>query len=318
MRVSRFILLTLAALNFLLPSSPLLAQEAPQERLVFAYKSGELFDTIQEVVLDQTDTQTLLVGLPGMNLWSPRVSPDTTRLAFLDKDGGFIWVSNMDGTAPLNLGNPVRAMSLEWSTDGTLIYFWADNFVFYSIPAAGGEATPLFAGLPFWSWFNDGGFQVWGQADEVTGLVTDRIQLGYSPAGQFGKVDLYELAVTTEVPQPALLFGGLGDNYTPNRGADGRIVFQADDDRAGSHRCWFLQDPATALPLTDLFSGSPVWSPSQAHIVFPLTTASTFGQTAYTGIIFSRRMVDGAITPQFTTGVGATPDFYSPAPPVAE
>jgi hypothetical protein len=219
----------------------------------------------------------------------------------------------MDGTAPLNLGNPVRAMSLAWSSDGTLIYFWAENFAFYSIPAAGGEATPLFAGQTFWSWFNDGGFQVWGQLDETTGLVTDRIQLGFSPAGQFNKVDLYEMAVTAEAAQPVLLFGGLGDNYTPSRGVNGQIVFQADDDRAGSHRCWLLQDASTAVALTDLFSGSPVWSPSQAQIVYPLTTASTFGQTAYTGIIFSRRMDDGAQVPQFTTGIGATPSFFPPA-----
>jgi len=314
MRTIRTFLLTIAALVLLFPSSVLLAQEEPvQERLVFAYKSGDFFDTIQSLILDQTDTQTPLVSLPGMNLWCPRVSPDSTRLAFVDKETGSVWVAGLDGAAPVNLANPVRAMSLAWSGDGALIYFWADNFVFYSLPAAGGEATPLFAGQAFWSWFNDGGFQVFSQLDEATGLVTDRIQLGYSPAGQFGKVDLYELAVTAALPQPALLFGGLGDNYTPSRGLNGQIVFQADDDRAGSHRCWFLQDPVTALPLTDLYSGSPVWSPSQAHIVFPLTTASTFGQTAYTGIIFSRRMVDGAITPQFTAGIGATPSFFPPS-----
>lgn len=279
------------------------------EYLIFAYKTGDFFDTIQWMIPDATDTQQFLFGVPGVNLNCPRASNDNVNMAFLDSDSGMIYVGEIGVSAPIPIGNSAAAKSLAWSSDNTLIYFWGSDFVFYSIPAAGGATIPLFGGQAYWAWFNDGGFEVFGAVQE-DGTFQDYILAGATTA-EWGKVNLIQLEVKTEAVDPVGIFAGLADNYTPSRGPlDGRLVFQADHDGAGSHRVYGLNADGTATALTDLFSGSPVWNPSQTLFVFARDTVSTFGATAYQGIIFSRHEADGGIIPQFTTGVGRTPSFY--------
>ena len=285
------------------------------EYLIFAYNGGGGFDSIQWMVPDATDTQQPLVTMPGADLNCPRVSRDNVNMAFIDLVSGMIWAYQIGVTEPAPLGNAIPARSLAWSSDGTRIYFWGSDFIFYSIPAAGGETTPLFGGQSFWAWFNDGGFEVLGEP-LADGTYQDHIQVGAADA-PFGKCNLLQLQVQAEAVAPVGLFVGLGDNYTPSRGPlDGRIVFQADHDRAGSHRIYTYNPvDGSSTALTDLFSGSPAWNPSQTLFVFPLTTASTYGSAAYQGIIFARHEADGAVVPQFTAGVGRTPSFYGDLAP---
>ncbi len=280
------------------------------EYLIFAYNTGAGFDSIQWMVPDAADTQQPLVSMPGADLTCPRVSKDNVNMAFVDLGSGMIYAYEIGVTAPAPLGNSVPARSVAWSSDGAMIYFWGSDYVFYSIPAAGGATTPLFGGQAFWAWFNDGGFDVLGVARE-DGTFQDYILAGATTA-QFGKVNLIQLEVKAEAVDPVGLFAGLADNYTPSRGpVDGRFVFQADHDGAGSHRVYtFNPEDGTATALTDLFSGSPVWNSSQTFFAFAHAPASTYGATAYAGSINIRHQADGAIVPQFTTGIGRTPSFY--------
>lgn len=285
------------------------------EYLIFPYNAGGGFDSIQWMVPDATDTQQPLVTMPGADLNCPRVSKDNVNMAFIDLTTGLIWVFEIGVSGPVPLSNPVPAKSLAWSSDGTQIYYWGSDYIFYTVPAAGGATTPLFGGQSFWAWFNDGGFEVYGEP-QADGSFTDHILVGAADA-PFGKCNLLQLQVQAEAVAPVALFAGLGDNYTPSRGpVDGKMVFQADHDMAGSHRI-YTYNPAdgSSLALTDLYSGSPAWNPSQTLFVFPLTTASTYGSAAYQGIIFARHEVDGAVVPQFTTGVGRTPSFYGDLAP---
>ncbi len=279
------------------------------EYLIFPYKTGEFFDTIQWMIPDATDTQQTLFSVSGANLNCPRVSKDNVNMAFVDSNSGMIFVGEIGVSAPVPIGNTVAAKSLGWSSDGTLIYFWGADFVFYTIPAVGGATTPLFGGQAYWSWFNDGGFEVFGVLHD-DGTYQDYILAGATTA-QGGKVNLIQLEVKAEAVDPVGIFAGLGDNYTPSRGPlDARIVFQADHDRAGSHRIYGLNADGTATALTDLFSGSPAWNPSQTLFAFAQAPASTYGANAYQGIIYTRHEADGVIIPQFTTGIGSTPSFY--------
>ncbi len=290
------------------------AQDQGGEYLIFAYKTGDFFDTIQRMSAGATDTQQPLYSMPGVNLNCPRVSNDNVNMAFVDADTGTIFVSQIGVTDPVALANSIPARSLAWSSDGTLIYFWGPDFVFYSIPAQGGAATPLFGGQAYWAWFNDGGFDVMGALRE-DGTYQDYILAGATTA-EYGKVNLIQLEVKAEAVDPVGIFAGLADNYTPSRGAlDGRFVFQADHDGAGSHRVYtFNPEDGTATALTDLYSGSPVWNSGQSLFAFVHAPSSTYGSTAYQGIIYTRHQADGAIVPQFTSGIGVMPSFYGVAP----
>lgn len=226
---------------------------------------------------------------------------------------GAIYVANINGTGQLALGNTVPASALGWSSDGTAIYFWAATsrelpHAFYSIPAAGGTATPLSGGQSFWAWFYDGGFEVLAEAG------VDYLLFGANEFGQpGGKCNLLKLKASPAAEAPSVVFSGLGDIYTPSRGRlDGRLIFQADHDRRGSHRVYRLEDSGQATSLTELYSGSPCWNADQSRFVFIQQPVSTFGATAYQGKMWVRSN-DGSLVVQNSFGTAACPSFYTPA-----
>jgi len=304
----------LAAALVIAAGTGALAQD--KDFLIFAYNSGNGFDSIQWMNPDQVDSQQPLVTMPGTDLTCPRVSKDNVNMAFVDLLSGMIYVYQIGVTAPTPIGNSVPARSVAWSSDGTTLYFWGSDYVFYSIPAVGGATTPLFGGQTYWAWFNDGGFDVLGvlqNADEDggnAGTYKDYILAG-ATTSNFGKVNLIQLEVQEAAVDPVGLFAGLADNYTPTRGpVDGRLVFQADHDGAGSHRVYTLNPDGTTTILTDLYSGSPFWNATQTMFAYAHAGASTFGSTAYAGAILIRHEADGSIVQQFTSGIGRTPAFY--------
>lgn len=280
--------------------------------LVFAHKEHDFFDSIMRMAIDDPAGPRLITRIEGMNLWSPRINPEGTRLAFLDWVWGLIYLFNLEDGATELLDNPVGARSLEWSGDGRSIYFWGEDYRFYSFSLEDRTTTTLFNGATFWTWFNDGGFQVWTELDQATGQARDYLLAGYSGSGLYGKSNLHQLPVGPEEPQATELFTGLGDNYLPRRSREGRLIFQADDDRLGSHRCWLLTDQDQAQPLTGLYSGSPVWTGSGNAFVYVGSDSSNLGAAAYSGQIFVHDLETGTSRPQLATGQGATPFFFQP------
>jgi len=297
----------------LLPPSPARAAEGG-EYLVFAYREGDFFESVMRMEKDNPASLTEMMRMPGMNLWSPRVSPDGTRLAVVDWVWGLIYLVDLADNSQRLLDNKVAARSLEWSGDGRSIYFWGEDYRFYSLSLEEETTTTLFGGEKFWTWFNDGGFEVFTGLDEATGQARDFLLAGYSGSGLYGKSNLFQLPVSAEEPQAAEVFTGLGDNYVPSRSPDGRIIFQADDDRFGSHRCWLLLDREEVRPLTELYSGSPVWNGSGGSFAFVGAGSTNLGAAAYSGQVYLYDLEIGAARPQLPAGQGATPTFYQ-APP---
>jgi len=293
-----------------------------QERLIYSFKTDAAANyDIYTMTPDEPSTAAPLLAGLGIDAWSPRVSPTGLKLAYIDKAGGAIYAANLDGTGAVALGNTVPASCLNWSSDGLTIYFWGaaagdQAHAFYSIPVEGGMTTPLFGGQTYWCWFYDGGFEVYGVADPATGTVQDYFLFGANQIGQAqGKTDLIQLAVSAEAAALTVVFAGLGDNYTPSRGkVDGRIIFSADHDRAGSHNIYRLGDDGSATALADLYSGSPNWDEGQLRFVYIQQAGSSYGQTAYQGTMYIRHLDgDGGLFQQNTYGTAACPSFYTPA-----
>ncbi len=291
------------------------------EKIIFSYKADGVENYgIYTMGPGYTDEQTALLELPEVDAWCPRVSPDGKKVAFIDRKTAKIWLANMDGTDAHILETPVGAKSLAWSSDGNNIYFWAtatsesDLEQFYSVPAAGGDASLLWGGQGYWAWFMDGGFGVQGVTNSDTGEVTDYILLGATTA-VFEKCNLLRIKVRTDPQEAETVFSGLGDIYTPVAGpVDGRLIFQADDDRAGSHAVYMMQDDGSASQMTDLYSGSPWWNSEQRWFVFIHADQSTYGQYAYQGRMYLKEVFEGGrLLEQTTSGTAACPQVYTEA-----
>jgi Tol biopolymer transport system component len=315
MKKHRGWLVALAALALVFSTSV----AGAQERLLYSYQAaGSDHWVIYSMVPGAIDQGSQLIEYAG-DAWCPRVSPDGTRVAFADKGSGAIYVSNLDGTAFASLNNPVGASSLEWSSDGSQIYFWGQNspsgaHSFYSVPSSGGDTTTLFGGQSYWCWFYDGGFEVYSEGDQ------EYILFGANQTGQVaGKCDLLRLPVTTDPVGHTVVFDGLGDNYTPTRHATaGWIEFQADHDRRGSHAIYRLWPDGNTSQTAGLYAGSPSWNYDQTggearvyRLAYIHASSSTYGERAYQGTLFVMNE-DGSHVAQITSGEAACPSWYTP------
>jgi hypothetical protein len=295
-----------------------------EELLVYSFKASEAEPfAIYTQMPNAVDQRTPLVSLEGGEAWCPRVSLDGTRLALVEKTSGMIYVANIDGSGLMPLGNTVPASALDWSLDNATLYFWGavDRTAphgFYSIPATGGAVTPLFGGQTFWCWFYEGGFDAYPVQDPATGQLVDMLLWSASQTGPGDKVDLLRLPAGTAADTPIVMFGGLGDNYTPSYNRlTGQLLFQADHDRAGSHAVYFLDLDGSTRPLSGLYGGSPVWSldlstgtPTADRWAYVGAPQSTFGATAYQGTLYVVGM-DGVAVAQNSSGIAACPAFFN-------
>jgi|GEM_PF-1428727 len=288
-----------------------------EERLIYAYKNNAAGNfAIYTKSLDTPDHGQELITISG-DAWMPRVSPDGTKVAYTGKVSGAIYVADINGRNRRALGNRVPARSIAWSSDGTKIYYWGSSsassaHAFYRVPASGGTGTVMFGGRTYWCWFYDGGFDVF-QVRLASGRLQEYILFGASPTGTRGsKCNLLRLPVSDTAQPLTAIFNGLGDNYTPSRGSsNGRIIFQADNDRRGSHRIYRLNANGTTTSLSDLYAGSPRWNSTQARYVYVKASSSTYGARAYQGALWTRNADGTSHRAQTTIGVAACPSFYT-------
>ena len=217
----------------------------------------------------------------------------------MDRNTGFIWTMGLDGSQLTQITASTPAATCNWSGDGAMIYFWAKPVNrlagFYQVVLETGAIEPLFNGQTYWSWFNDGGFEVFTWTNRETDETFDFFQFGANQFGGNGKCDILQLRVTLEAADFTALFGGLGDLFTPSRGAvDNRLLIQADHDRAGSHRVYLIQADGTTIAMTDLFSGNPAWNRDQSSFAYIQAPSSTRGSTAYQGSLWVRGIESGS------------------------
>ncbi len=316
---NELIVLGAAAICLAMGVSPVQAEEL----LIFSYKpTAETSYAIYTQMPGVVDQRTPLLSIAG-DAWCPRVSPDGTRVAFVEKSSGAIYVANIDGTAVTPLGNSTPASALDWSTDGIRLYFWgaADRRAphgFYSVPVTGGATTPLWGGRTFWAWFYDGGFEVFAATD-ATGQSADHILVGASQSGQSGgKCDLLQVRVDAAAVTATVVFDGLGDIYTPSRNSlTGQILFQADHDRAGSHAVYVRESDGTTRVMSALYAGNPAWNydtsrgtPSIDRFAYVRAPMSSYGAAAYQGTLYVAG-TDGSLMALNTTGTAACPSFFN-------
>lgn len=317
----RFLVLALTIVLAGLTAVPALAQtETPEgEQLIYSFRpDGEMNYQIYLSSPDASDQGLPLAASVGHDAWGSKVSPDGKTVAYVDRNTGFIWTMGLDGSQLTQITGSTPAASCNWSGDGATIYFWAKPVnrlaAFYRVVLETGVIEPLFNGQTYWSWFNDGGFEVFTWTNQETGETFDFIQFGANQLGGQGKCDILQLRVSLEAAGFTALFGGLGDLFTPSRGAvDNRLLIQADHDRAGSHRVYLIQADGTTVAMTDLFSGNPAWNRDQSSFAYIQAPSSNWGLTAYQGSLWVKGVEAGATAVLInSTGAAARPSFFTP------
>lgn len=309
------------ALSFLI-AMPVSAQDDAREaeQLIYSFRPpGEANYRIFISPPDAPDQGRPAAASVGHDAWGPRVSADGNTIAYVDRNTGFIWTMGLDGSELTQVTDSTPAATCNWSGDGTMIYFWAKQVnrlaAFYQVVLETGEITSLFEGQAYWSWFNDGGFEVFAWANPETGETFDFIQFGANQLGGQGKCDILQLRVSTEARAFTAVFGGLGDLFTPARGAvDNRLLIQADHDRAGSHRVYLIQADGAEVIMSDLFSGDPAWNRDQSLFAYIQAPDSNWGATTYQGSLWVKGVEAGATAVLInSTGTAARPSFFTPA-----
>ena len=300
-----------------------------EERIIYCYRHPDANNSvIYTAPADGSEPGQPLFQDLGADAHAVRVSPDGKKLAFINRNTKSILVSDIDGNNLLDLKQTVRAASLAWSSDSKFVIFWQfydpenRNFddiwrlgAFYRIAAVGGETRSLLYGQKFWSWYNDGGFDVYGVFNEESGeLIKDYLIFGGTWTGQRTTCEVLRYPVQEEAFEfPLVLYFGEFDVFTPARGpVDGRMLVQLDD--SGRRQIYLIQRDNSLVVMSDFYAGNPRWNRDQSKYAYILADDSEPKETqkAYRGELWIRS-VDPTVAPiKITNDVGtaASPDFY--------
>jgi Tol biopolymer transport system component len=262
--------------------------------------------SIQQIDLSAAahNTRGLVTSVGGQNA-GPQVSPDGKRLAFMsDRAGGMdIWISERDGTNPIQLTAVGTAGSPRWSPDGKTIAFdvglgldWQLPRAIFVVNADGGTPRPLVQDrfnntVPGWSrdgaWIyfasdRSGDLQVWKVPSAGGAPARVTTQGGFSAweasdhyiyyaKHRYPGPELWRIPVAGGTESP--VFPGIqpvdwGDWLVVDKG----IFFVANGAQGAPTLCFFDFAGLTIRPLTVLET-APFWLGAQADggsVVFDL------------------------------------------------
>jgi DNA-binding winged helix-turn-helix (wHTH) protein len=175
---------------------------------------------LQLEVVPNSGTRKIIVAGPGRNE-GPQISPDGKRLVFMSDRSGTteIWVSNADGSSPMQLTSMGGAGTPRWSPDGKLIAFDSrvDNRgTIFVIPAGGGLARPL----------------VRSEHENVVPSFSHDEQWIYFGSDDSGHWQLWKVSVAGGAPMEVTVRGG----FAAQEGSDGYLYYA--DTRFPNPQIW--------------------------------------------------------------------------------
>jgi WD40 repeat protein len=218
---------------------------------------------IEGRVLGQPGPQAEVQALQDESLFTPALSPDRTRIAYIGQSSGaaggdgILRVVDVNGTGDRYLASP--AISPSWSPDGTTIAF-IENSAVWMVKADGTDARQL--NLPFAAnsvaWSPDGSELAVAAGDPSRIAIVTLSTLGYrwiTPAG----VEQYDPAWSPNGLQIAF---GQGPSES---------IFVANIDGSAARQV----TPTCASQSCDQ-QGEPAWSPDGTKIAYTQETAALF------------------------------------------
>ena len=103
-----------------------------------------------ELIRFDSRTREMRPFLGGISAEYLEYSPDGNAIVYVTFPEGILWRANKDGSNPVQLtASPSYPINPHWSPDGSqILYFtngWAERSRAYTVPARGGESTPVVA-----------------------------------------------------------------------------------------------------------------------------------------------------------------------------
>jgi hypothetical protein len=168
------------------------------QTLVFARNlDGDSTKTLAIYKARPGEPSELVIAAPGVNLRTPAISPDGTKIAYERPDtsgASEIHVVGIDGTGDVAL-TALGGVSQHpiWSPDGQKLLFERDvdlgyDYDLWTVAAAGGtpeQLTFTHAGGQYYSWAPDGSFVAYDNALQIEAIEPDRSTSILSLQSQF-------------------------------------------------------------------------------------------------------------------------------------
>jgi hypothetical protein len=267
--------------------------------------------------------------------WAPVLSPDGTRIAFVDPtlSTNNLRVMALTGGPAVTVPISGKANSVQWIDDHSLAYLRQGGsntqYQIYRVNENGTEAAIYatvwrspFTGVDSFQYHRASGRLYFGASTNPPSSVPCTPQSGLlAAAGP-------DIVFTRGTD--ALVAGETGsqgttlvDHYDSAASPDGTKIAYCADHGTGYHKLYVRNnsatDTASQLRVCDQYCGDPEWSPDGTWLAFTRATASTFGSSAYAGNIH-RVNANGTaltnLTVGFTTiaGRAAHPMMYESAP----
>ena len=272
---------------------PTLAPAAP--RILFVARGESANNTYELYTMSADGTDRRRVTTNTFSEWAPALAPDNYRVAYVRDDltASNLFITSIDGMAPVRLLNNNAALCVQWADNHTLF------FLSRTQPDSGSQST----------------FRLWRIGTDGSGaaLVFTNIFSEWSMGSRAFSVrrETGTVYLTADVPggsfESMIRFGAIGslsptgtlstsssylDHYAPVVSPDGsQIAFCVDPQgNGGQHRLYATSiSGGPGIRLSDVYCGNPSWSPDGTWLAFTRATGSTYGASPYVGDIWRVR-----------------------------
>jgi hypothetical protein len=259
---------------------------AAEARILFCSRAQTANATYELYTMNEDGTDLRRLTTNTVSEWAPAVSPDATRIAYVNPDltRSNLYVMPLAGGAPVTLGTTNRAYCVQWLDTNTLYYLATTNtpggtgtYEIWRIGASGTNGQRVYTS-PLSSWF--------------TGLDHFSVDRDHGRLYFVNFSNNFESLIrsglaTAQAPDRIIwTCSNYWDHYDPSVSPDGKLLAYTADIVGGDHRLYLsTTNGGCALELRTFCCGDPSWGPNGAWIVYTYTPNSTYGTAPYVGSI---------------------------------